>query len=76
MDLFVETNLAGETGPTGVTVGEAKKKNDFAGEMDLAGEVRPTGAIAGESDLSEVTGCVAEEGDLAGVSASVAGKTN
>jgi hypothetical protein len=26
MDLFVETNLAGETGPTGVTVGEAKKK--------------------------------------------------
>jgi hypothetical protein len=75
MDLFVETNLAGETGPTGVTVGEAEE-NDFAGEMDLAGEVRPTGATAGEVDLSEVTGCVAEEGDLAGVSAGVAGKTN
>ncbi len=69
-----EPDLAGETRPTGVTVGVAGKM-DLAGEPDLAGEVRPTGVTAGEADVSKATAGVAGEGDLIGVSAGVAGVT-
>ncbi len=46
-----ETNLAGETRPTEVTVNVAGKMQ-LAGETDLAGEMKPTRATAGENDLS------------------------
>lgn len=53
-----ETNLAGETRPTEVTVNVAGKMQ-LAGETDLAGEMKPTRATAGENDFSKVTASVA-----------------
>ncbi|KAI9552233.1 hypothetical protein GHT06_022589 [Daphnia sinensis] len=75
-----ETDLAGETRPTGVTVGVVGKmdlagETDLVGETDLAGDVRPTVATAGEADVSKVTAGVAGDGDLTGVTAGVAGVT-
>ena len=60
-----ETNLAGETRPTEVTVDVAGKMS-LAGETDLAGEMKPTRATAGENDLSKVTARVAGVTKVAG----------